>query len=109
MNFFIPVHAGNGVLHSTRMRERVSTYSSDSNRGNHGIYNISICCRYIQQASCVVKSMLYAILLIDGSYLINGVSLGVECLWHSVDYCGSELKVINRDLSLKNYPLFHLV
>ena len=69
MNFFIPVHAGNGVLHSTRIRERVSTYSSDSNRGNHGIYNISICCRYIQQASCVIKSMLCAILLIDGSYV----------------------------------------
>ena len=28
-------------------------------------------------------------------------SLGVECLWHSVDYCGSELKVINRSLIKK--------
>ena len=45
--------------------------------------------------------MLCAILLIDGSYLINAVSLGVECLWHSVNYCGEELKVLNRSLIKK--------
>ena len=38
--------------------------------------------------------MLCAILLIDGSYLINGVSLGV-------DYCGEELEVLHRSLVKK--------
>ena len=46
--------------------------------------------------------MLCAILLIDRSYLINAVSLGVECLWQSVDYCVEELKVTNRAI-IKNY------
>ena len=40
-------------------------------------------------------------MLIDGSYLINGVSLGVELLWHSVNYYGEHLKVLNRSL-IKN-------
>ena len=44
--------------------------------------------------------MLCAILLIEGSYLINGVSLGLEYL-HSVNYCGEELKLLNRSLIKK--------
>ena len=52
--------------------------------------------------------MLCAILLIDRSYLINAVSLGVECLWQSVDYCVEELKVTNRAI-IKNYSIHQIL
>ena len=42
LNFFIPVYAGNGIIHLNQNICVPPTYSSDSNRGNHGIYNISM-------------------------------------------------------------------